>query len=257
MTTTPPRTVSSPRPPGRPSYRTALTELQHARKDGAGVPPYMRFVNRWMGRHLAAAGAATGRTPNQLTAISAGCSLLGFAVLVLARPSVASAVAVTLAFTAAFAFDSADGQLARLTGTAGPAGEWLDHVTDAARQPLLHLAVLVYLLRADGFELSWVHALPLAYLLVGSVRFLSQVLAEQLMRNAGAPPAVESGRAGLRGILQTPSDPGTLHLAFLLSASPRLFTAAYAALLVMNLLLALASFVRRYRQLRHLSTSPG
>lgn len=236
----------------RPAYREAVADLGRAQKSGAGVPPYTRYVNRWMGRRIAAAASTVGLTPNQVTLISALWSLLGFALLVSLPPSVPTAVGVTLAFTAAYAFDAADGQLARLTGRSGPAGEWLDHVTDAARQPLLHLAVLAYLLRAADLEVSWVHALPLAYLLVSTVRFFSQILAEQLTRNAGAPPAAESGRADLRGLLQTPADTGTLHLAFLLAAWPELFTWVYAALFATNLPLALVSFLRRHRQLRGL-----
>lgn len=238
-----------------PAYRDAVAELSRAQKSGAGVPPYTRYVNRWLGRRIAAGAATVGLTPNFVTLISALWSLLGFALLVALPPSVPTAIGVTLAFTLAYAFDAADGQLARLTGMSGPAGEWLDHVTDAARQPLLHLAVLAYLLRASDLELSWVHALPLLYLVVGTVRFLSQILAEQLTRNAGAPPAAESGRADLRALLQTPADPGALHLAFLLAAWPSVFTGVYATLLAANVALALASFVRRYRQLRALGSA--
>ncbi len=253
MTGAVPQTDPSAPTGGDLPYRLAVRALERAQKSPAGVPPYSRYINRPLGRRIAAGAAVLGVTPNQITLISALWSVAGFVLLVAAPPSVPMALGVTLLFTLAWAFDAADGQLARLTGRSGPAGEWLDHVVDAARQPLLHLAVLAYLLRADGFELSWVHALPLVYLTVGTIRFLSQILAEQLTRNAGAPPAAESGRPELRALLQTPADPSTLHLAFLLAFSPRAFTIAYTIVLACNVPLALVSFGRRYRQLAALS----
>lgn len=245
--------TSSTTPPTRPlTYRDARSRLGHAQKSNASVPPYSRYINRPLGGRIAAAGAALGATPNQVTALSALWSLIGFVWLVAVPPSASMALGVTVLFTLAWAFDAADGQLARITGMAGPSGEWLDHVVDAARQILLHVAVLLYLLRADGFEFGWIHLLPLAYLLTISVRFFSQILAEKLTENAGAPPAAESGRERLRAVLQSPADPSTLHATFLLAFSPEAFTVAYAVVFACNFPLALASFVRRYRQLAQL-----
>ncbi len=243
---------SSAPPSTLEAYRDARSALARAQKSNASVPPYSRYVNRPLGGRIAAAGAAIGATPNQVTALSALWSLIGFALLVAVPPGVGVAVAVTILFTLSWAFDAADGQLARLTATAGPAGEWLDHVVDSARQILLHVSVLIYLLRADDFVFGWVHLLPLAYLLVISVRYFSQMLAGQLTERAGAPPAAESGRERLRAWLQQPADPSTLHLTFLLAGSPDAFTIAYGVVFLANLPLALASFARRYRQLARL-----
>ena len=49
-----------------------------------------------------------------------------------------------------YAFDAADGQLARLRGGGIIAGEWLDHMVDAIKVASLHLAVLVGLYRFDA-----------------------------------------------------------------------------------------------------------
>ena len=51
------------------AYRSALAAAQ---KPGAGVPAYMRWVNRGAARVVAAAGAASGWTPN-IVSLKSGC----------------------------------------------------------------------------------------------------------------------------------------------------------------------------------------
>ena len=74
-----------------------------------------------------------------------------------------------------FAFDSADGQLARLKGGGSPAGEWLDHVVDSARHLLFHLAVLIGVFRFTDVD-EVVLIIPLAFGVVSSVRFFVVLL---------------------------------------------------------------------------------
>jgi phosphatidylglycerophosphate synthase len=82
-------------------------------------------------------------TPIQVTVISAGLTFAGIvtSAMVSPAPSVAAAVCLLLVF--GYALDAADGQLARLRGGGSIAGEWLDHVVDAAKIASLHLAVLM------------------------------------------------------------------------------------------------------------------
>ena len=61
------------------TYRSALAAAQ---KPGAGVPAYMRWVNRGAARVVAAACAAFGWTPNFVSFISVCFSTLGLIVLV-------------------------------------------------------------------------------------------------------------------------------------------------------------------------------
>ncbi|TQN35774.1 CDP-alcohol phosphatidyltransferase family protein [Kocuria rosea] len=143
-------TTDTAAPRHRPSYEEALAGLRAAQKPGQGVPAYTRWVNRPLARYAAARAAAAGLTPNGVTALSAVLSAAGLVVLVAAPPTPATGVVVALLLAAGYVLDSADGQVARLTGTGSPAGEWLDHVVDSIRTPALHLAVAAAALLHPG-----------------------------------------------------------------------------------------------------------
>ncbi len=224
--------------------RQSYARLAYAQKPGAGVPYYMRFVNRRLGRVLAAVGARLGITPNQVTTVSALFFVAAMAVLVAFSPSIPVALIVTVLLQLAFALDSADGQLARLTGAGSAAGEWLDHVVDAARLLVLHLGVAVCLARHTDVGHAWL-LLPLGFAVIASVRFFAQMLGDQL---ATAVP--HRSARGSHAWIQTPADPGVVNTVFLLWAWTPLFLVGYAVLAAGNLLLLLASLQRRYLSLR-------
>lgn len=195
-----------------------------------GAPAYSRFVNRPLGRSIAAAAYHLGLTPNAVTGISAALSALGIALVALgpsSSPVVALAVAVLLA--AGYAFDSADGQLARLQGGGSRQGEWLDHVVDCAKISALHVAVAVGL-HAAGLELRWV-LVPLAFLFVANLFFFSYVLTDLLGRLDPTAAPKPTGAPLLRSLLSAPTDYGVLCVVFLLWGWPQLFLGAYAVLL--------------------------
>ena len=223
--------------------RESYTMLASAQKPGAGVPYYMRFANRRFGRMIAAVAKRLGATPDQMTAASALLFVAGMSVLVWSSPSILVALVVTVLLQLAFAFDSADGQLARLTGTGSAAGEWLDHVVDAARILLLHLGVAVCLQRHTDIGTAW-SLLPLGFAFVASLRFFAQILGDQLMTSP-------STAGGSRALLQTPADPGVVNAAFLLWPWTPVFLIGYAVLGAGNLLLLLATLRRRHRALRN------
>lgn len=232
-------------------YRDNVARLAAAQKSGHGVPPYTRYVNRWLGRRLAAMAAILRLTPNAVTGLSMLASYLGMALLCLVEPGPVVAVGVTVLLLLGYALDSADGQVARLSGRSGPAGEWLDHVTDQARTVSLHMAVLIWLYRFVE-PAPALYLLPMAWAVVTSARFLSQILGEQF-RRAGQARTMDEAQdrhAGLRAVLQLPSDTGVICAMFLLVGLPMLFLQAYAALLILNGLLALVSMRRRYVELR-------
>lgn len=226
--------------------RASYQHLAAAQKSGHGVPWYMRVVNRRLGRAIAAVGARLGATPDAMTAASAVLFLLGAAALVLLDPGVVVALLVVLLLQLGFAFDSADGQLARLTGGGSPAGEWLDHVVDAGRVLVLHLATAVALYRHTDLAAGWL-LLPLAFALVASVRFFAQILAEQL--TASRPgTAMPGGRRS--GWIQTPADAGVINAVYLLWPWLPVFLGAYGLLAVANGVLLLATLRRKHRALR-------
>lgn len=232
-------------------YSEAYTSLSSAQKSGHAVPAYTRFVNRPLGRRLAAVADVGGLTPAAVTGLSMAASFLGMLVLCLVPPLPVVGFVVGFLMLLGYALDSADGQLARLQGRSGPAGEWLDHVSDQARQTALHGAVLIYLYRSIEDLPRPFLVVPLVYVVAVSTRFLSQILADQL-RRSGAVPAVQEDHGGgssARTLLQLPSDPGVLCLVFLLAGWPETFLAAYGLLMLANVVLTGASLVRRYAEL--------
>ncbi|MGY1601005.1 CDP-alcohol phosphatidyltransferase family protein [Geodermatophilus sp. SYSU D00815] len=236
---------SRPRPPADQGLRTTLRTLAAAQKGSTGAPAYSRFVNRPLGRLFAALAFHAGLTPNAVTAVSACFTFTGVALVALAGPSVPVGLAVAACLVLGYALDAADGQLARLRGGGSPAGEWLDHMVDAAKLLCLHLAVLVGWYRADVVESEWLLLVPLAYCVVDGTTFFAMMLNEALRAQHGvATRAARTGRrAGvLRSLATLPIDYGTLAWLFALSGVPALFVPAYTAMfLAATAFLALAA----------------
>lgn len=230
----------------RRTVRQNLQALHSAQKSGAGVPAYTRWVNRQAARIIAATAASVGLTPNQVTALSAGLSAAGLAVLLIAGPQWWSALLCAVLLASGYVFDSADGQVARLTGTGSPAGEWLDHVVDAARTPAIHLsiAVTVFVHRTD---LLWLGGVAMAFAVLSAAQFMSQILAEQLVRPSA--PEQTSGPQLRQSLVLLPNDTGVLCWCFALWAFPPVFAAAYTVLFGLNTVHATASMLRKHRKL--------
>ena len=226
-------------------YRQGLAALGSAQKPGAGVPAYTRWVNRRLARHVAASAYALGWTPNAVTAASAVLSLVAMIVMLVVPPVPLLGLPVAALFAAGYLLDSADGQLARLTGTGSPAGEWLDHVVDAIRTPAIHLAAAIAVWRFAGE--SPLTIVAFAFLLLSVGQFMSQILAEQLARGRTAE-AQEDGR--LRSWLLLPTDAGAVCWMFLVWGAPVAFAVVYTAMFAMNLVHTAASMRRKYRKLR-------
>ncbi|WP_043656017.1 CDP-alcohol phosphatidyltransferase family protein [Cellulosimicrobium cellulans] len=231
------------------SYRATVVRLATAQKVAArSAPAYSRFVNRRLGRLLAAWAYRAGLSPNAVTAVSAGFTFSAVVLLAVLPPTWWLGITVALLLVLGYAFDSADGQVARLTGTGSAAGEWLDHIVDATKVVTLPLALLVGLYRAEAVSPSWL-LVPLANAVVSSVLFFAMILTEQLRRAAGVRSQAETaGRVPwLRSLLVIPTDYGVLCLLFALYGATTLFVAAYAVITLLTaafLLLAAAKWFR-------------
>lgn len=232
-------TTTVPRPPvlARPRYRDIVAQLAAAQKSNSGAPAYSRFVNRPLGRRLAAAAYLLGLTPNAVTAISASFSAAGLAIVALVRPQWWTGVLVAVLLVIGYALDAADGQLARLQGGGSHAGEWLDHVVDAAKCTLLHIVVLIAAYRY--FDLSpkaWL-LVPLGYLVVDVVVFFATILNDLLRARftARTGAAVERAQPStLRSLLALPTDYGVVCLMFLALGAPTVFFGIYCFFFVAN-----------------------
>ncbi|MGP3969034.1 CDP-alcohol phosphatidyltransferase family protein [Streptomyces sp. 6N223] len=229
-------------------FGEALARLRQAQKTAKGVSLYSRYVNRPLGRVLAAAAYRAGLSPNHVTGLSAAFSFAGIAAVALARPSWALGVAVYAALVLGFALDSADGQLARLRGASSPAGEWLDHVVDCAKITAMHAAVLVSFHRfGDDAGEGWL-LVPLCFQLAAVLIFFGGLLTDKLKS-----PAARAGSAAppsrLRAFALLPVDYGVLCVVFLLLGSQDAFRAGYAALCAAYVLFCVAFLVKWFREL--------
>ena len=230
-------------------FRSAVRSLAAAQKSSRGVSLYSRWVNRPAGRVLAALAHQLGLGPNAVTAVSALCTGLALVLLIMVPPTPWLGPVVAVVLMVGFALDSADGQLARLTGRTSPVGEWLDHVVDAAKMVCVHGSVLVAGFRFWTAPDPWL-LVPLGFQVVAVVMFSGLVLVELIPKARGVAGAARSGQPSLlRALLLLPADYGVLAVSFALWGLPMVFLGWYALLASANAVILLAMLIRWYRQL--------
>lgn len=238
------------------TWAATYARLRTAQKGRArGAPAYSIYVNRPVGRVLATIAYRLGLTPDQVTAVSAVFTFSGVAVLAVAGPQVWSGILGWFLLALGYAWDSADGQVARLRGGGSLAGEWLDHFVDAIKISAVHLAVLVGLWRVPELDQRWLFV-PLVFTVVANATFFGMILNDLLKAKKGVPSAHNTGGASpLRSLLLLPTDYGLLMLAFVLWGWPQLFIIVYALLLVAAIgFLALAA-PKWYRDMRRVDVA--
>lgn len=240
-------------------FGASLEELSRRQKTAKGVSLYSRYVNRPVGRVLAAAAHVAGWTPNQVTALSAVLTLLGLLVMASVEPSPPVSVLVWSLLAAGFALDSADGQLARLRGGGSPVGEWLDHATDSVKVVAVHVAVLVMLYRFDNPLGDVALLAALLFAIVSAAMFTSGLLTELLRREARVPrQGADAAPSRTRAVGLLPADYGVLCTSFLLTWWPLAFGVVYVVLALLNLVLLSALWVKWFRETSRLAAaSPG
>lgn len=241
----------------RPRYREALASLIGAQKSSVGVAAYARYVNRPVGRRVAALAHTRGMSPTQATVISALLSAAGITLLAVVPPSWWQGLLVALLLASGYVMDSVDGQLARLRGGGTLSGEWLDHTIDAFKNGLLHLAVLVCWYRFPPVDSDLVLLVPLTFDVVVGVYYFCIILMPYLRRAGPDPVAAPSGSAPVRENpwrtwLLLPIDYGFVCWTFALLAWPRMFLTVYTALAVLNLALLAVGLRKWWRELQAL-----
>ena len=237
-------------PPRRERFSTSLAALQAAQKTPRGVSLYSSWVNRPLGRRLAAAADTLSLRPNHLTCLSASCSFTAIAVLAAARPSLVSGVLASTLLVLGFALDSADGQLARLRRSGSASGEYLDHMLDCAVKCSLHIAVLIaaYRVGERGVELL----VPVGFQIVAVLLFFGGILVgklhEQSPRGAAARPPRRLSRQ-LSSVFLLPVDHGVISLTFLLWGVFEVFQVVYLLLFLAHAAVLAAFAVAWFREL--------
>ncbi|MGW6175020.1 CDP-alcohol phosphatidyltransferase family protein [Arthrobacter sp. NPDC055138] len=246
----------------RPGYLETVRILAKAQKSVApGAPAYSVLVNRRAGRLLAAAAYRAGLTPNTVSAISALFTLSAIVFLAFtpaqgpAGPEMWVGLVVWGGLAIGYAFDSADGQVARLRGGGSLSGEWLDHVLDSLKNSSLHLAVLVCAYRTFGLEEPVWLLIPIGYCLVDGVGFFTMILTEQLRKShflkAGAAATPRTG-SRLKSLALLPTDYGIFCFVFLFVGAPALFMVLYTLFFAANLAYLMLACVKWFRELGRL-----
>jgi phosphatidylglycerophosphate synthase len=242
-----------PTPDARLGFREALTTLRSRQKTSKGAPAYSLLVNRRLGRLFAAVAYTLGRTPNQVTAVSALCTFGGIATIALVDPTPATAVGTCLLLVLGYALDAADGQLARLRGGGSVAGEWLDHVVDAGKIATLHLAVLVQWHRF-GERSDATLLVPIAFQVVATVMFFTIILNDQMRRSHRGTTEMllqGDGRSStLYSLAVVPLDYGLLCLVFGLLFWDTGFLWVYSGLLAANAVFLVLALGKWFREMR-------
>lgn len=238
------------------TFSAVYDRLRAAQKGRArGAPAYSVYVNRPFGRVLAAFAYRAGLTPNQVTGISALFTFTGIALLALGPVAIWTGVAAWLLLAIGYAWDSADGQVARLQGGGSLAGEWLDHFVDAVKISSLHIAVLIGLARSGVVADVWL-LIPLLFTVVANVSFFGMILNDLLRAKKGVASAASAGGGSpWRSIIKLPTDFGILCLVMVLWAWPVAFLVAYGAIAVASTLFLALAAVSWFRSIRALDAS--
>ncbi|MCU1656625.1 MAG: CDP-alcohol phosphatidyltransferase, partial [Pseudonocardiales bacterium] len=232
-------------------------------KSNRGAAGYSRWVNRRLGRQIAAVAYLRGLTPNQVSAISAVFTFAAIAAIAVFRSSWVVGVAAAAGLLVGYAFDSADGQVARLRGGGSPAGEWLDHVLDALKVSAFHIAIAIAWFRFFDLRHPSLLLVPLGFAVVSAVFFFALVLSDMLRR----VERLKAGQSGvttasldpterapiLRSLVVLPNDYGVLALSVVLIGAQTAFVVVYTALFAANALFLAAGCVRWFREMRSLT----
>ncbi|WP_449374621.1 CDP-alcohol phosphatidyltransferase family protein [Arthrobacter psychrolactophilus] len=233
-----------------------MRRLSTAQKTaGVHAPAYSRFVNRKMGRYLAAWAFRAGLSPDAVTGISATLTYAGIILLVLLPPSTMLGFVICFLLVLGYAFDSADGQVARLEGGGTAAGEWLDHMADAIKISALPLFMVIGFYRFDVVPRMWL-LIPLAGAIVGSALFFGMILTEQLRRFNGKAmksATTQSGDVGwIRSLMVIPMDYGVLCLSFVFLGQIPLFILIYTLITAATACFCVLAAVKWHKDLKTL-----
>lgn len=241
------------------SFADVHRRLSGAQKGHArGAPAYSVYVNRRIGRVLAVAAYRWGWTPNAVTGVSALHTFTAIVLLVALPAQWWTGIAVALLLVLGYAWDSADGQVARLGGGGSLSGEWLDHFVDAIKIATLHLAVLVSLwLHTPLRDTAWL-LVPILFSIVGVVTFFAMLLNDLLKGKVGVRSTHQRGSGTpRRSLALLPTDFGVLCLVFALWGSTPLFLWGYGALALANTAFLILAAVKWFREIRAIDRDGG
>lgn len=228
--------------------RLARAQKGHAR----GAPAYSVYVNRRIGRVLAAVAYRIGLTPNQVSIISAVHSFIAIGLIAFGPVNVPMGFLIAVLLVLGYAWDSADGQVARLRGGGSPQGEWLDHFIDTLKIASLHLGVLIGLYRVLP-DTPVLLLIPIVFSIVASTTFSGMLLNDLLKgKHAVASTHERGGGTLVRSLVLLPTDFGLVCLVFVLWGRTPAFLIGYGLLCVAAILFLALAAVKWFREIGRL-----
>ena len=152
------------RPLGQAQFRPTAADF-FARNRGGGL--FTETINQRVGAVAAVAAHRLRLAPSALTLINLTLGLAASALVTGLAPAAARddvpawlvGVGALLAWQLAYSLDCADGQLARVTGMAGPAGARVDVLCDVAVQISLVIAISATAVAQEPATPTWLVAL--------------------------------------------------------------------------------------------------
>lgn len=216
------------------------------------------YVNRRLGRLLASLAYRLGLTPNHATAISAVHTVGGLCAILLLPPSLWSGMLAAVLLVLGYAWDSADGQLARLRGGGSLSGEWLDHFVDAFKLASIHLVVLIALWWHTTLRDTVWLLVPIVFSVIQVVTFFGMLLNDLLKNKIGVESTHSRGGGTLgRSLILAPTDFGILCLLFAVWGATTVFLGGYLILCILNGGFLVLAAIKWFREIRSLETIGG
>ncbi|WP_417554616.1 CDP-alcohol phosphatidyltransferase family protein [Microbacterium sp.] len=240
------------------SFADSLRRLSSAQKGRAqGAPGYSIYINRPIGRFLAAVAYRMGMAPNAVSVVSAIFTFSGIILLMLLTPSWWVGMLIWFLLAVGYALDSADGQVARLRGGGSLEGEWLDHFIDAIKIVSLPIATAIGLFRFTGLPTAYL-LVPLLFAIAGTATFFGMILNDLLKSARRVISSAERGGGGaLRSVLLLPVDYGIVCLVYVLWGWPSVFAVLYALFCLAAVAFCLLVAVRWFREMRRIGNEAG
>jgi phosphatidylglycerophosphate synthase len=230
---------------GQPQAPT-WDEVRQASAKSAGYL-YTRYVNRWAARFVTYPAARLGLSPNVLSVVSLLLTLAAVFAAFSGGEERSWALVAWALLALGYVFDSADGQLARVSQRSSKAGGFLDHSLDGAKVPLSMAAIgFVYHLHADPELALGGTAWPgLALIALASWYFSISWQKDALVkdRSAWVKPGLTLGY-----LARTPFDHGVILLWLpALVLAPGIATVGFQLFVVAYGGFVLALFVKGYQ----------
>ena len=232
----------------------SLEVLDSCQKPKHGTPIYTRTCNRWLGKYIAALAKELLITPTHLTIASFVFSVFSFLFFLMYPGSYLIVSGGSFLILFAYALDSADGQLARLTKSGSPVGEWLDHSTDALKQTLFH-GTVQFIFFVHYQKENFILVIPIFFISVQLTVFTSNLLKEKLFKLNSLTSNLTDHRSTdnvsfIKDILFFFTDYGILCMLFFFIPFPNIFVFLYVLCFIINALSGSLMLVSSYLRLK-------